>query len=366
MSWYLPVPQYADEATGTTWRVSRAWFDKRPGNYVLEVVSQGRTRALRGAYLRHGRFELVPLDDPELPALRAEAQEGELIAYRPHRRAVVRAEGRYIKIFRPGQAIASAERCAHVDILLDAAGTFTTSRILRSSEDVIVFSTVPGPTLNELSEDDCTTSDESFARAWEKWARSWVAQLSVPHGNAARSVLNSLPLRSAEVEAAYLWRCVNRWLRHFENEPELSPQVSALRAAAEDVTKNLLRTAPDPLVWSHGDLHSKQIIVVDDRSPLGLLDFDEGAQAEAARDLAKMDVRLELHRRRNHLSSARYLTAHNQVLAVAEELNVNPDRFHAYSDTIWLREALVPLPGRLAMATAVLDERAKHYQTTEA
>jgi hypothetical protein len=28
MSWYLPVPQYADEATGTTWRVSRAWFDK--------------------------------------------------------------------------------------------------------------------------------------------------------------------------------------------------------------------------------------------------------------------------------------------------------------------------------------------------
>jgi hypothetical protein len=95
---------------------------------VLEVLSQGRTRAVRGAYLRHGRFELVPLDDPKLPALRAEAQQGELIAYRPHRRAVVRAEGRYIKIFRPGQAIASAERCAHVEILLDAAGTFTTPR----------------------------------------------------------------------------------------------------------------------------------------------------------------------------------------------------------------------------------------------
>ncbi|MEV5052227.1 hypothetical protein [Arthrobacter sp. LAR12-1-1.1] len=366
MSWYLPAPQYADEATGTTWCVCRAWFDKRPGDYVLEVLSQGRTPALRGAYLRHGRFELVPLDDPELPALRAEAQQGELIAYRPHRRAVVRAEGRYIKIFRPGQAIASAERCAHVDILLDAAGTFTTPRILRSSDDVIVFSTVPGPTLNELGENDSTASDESFAWAWEKWSRSWVAQLSAPHGSAARSVLNSLPLRSAEVKAADLWRSVNRWLRHFENVPEMSPQGSALRAAAEDVTTNLLRSAPDPLVWSHGDLHGKQIIAVDGRSPLGLLDLDKGAQAEAALDLANMDVRLELHRRRNRMSSARYLTAHNQVLAVAEELHVNPDRFHAYMDALWLREALVPLPGRLVMATAVLDERAKHYQTTKA
>ncbi|RKR13706.1 hypothetical protein C8D78_3364 [Arthrobacter oryzae] len=44
MSWYLPVQQYLDEATGTTWRVRRAWFDRRPGDYVLEVLSQGRDR----------------------------------------------------------------------------------------------------------------------------------------------------------------------------------------------------------------------------------------------------------------------------------------------------------------------------------
>ena len=366
MSWYLPGPQYADEATGTTWRVCRAWFDKRPGNYLLEVQSQGRARALHGAYLRQGHFELVPADDPELPALRAEAQQGELLAYRPHRRAVVRAEGCHIKIFRPGQAIASAERCEHVGILLDAAGTFTTPRILRSSEDVIVFSTLQGPTLNELGENNSTASDESFAWAWEKWARSWIAQLSAPHGSAARGVLNGLPLRSAEVEAADLWRCVNRWLRHFENVPEMALHGSELRAAAEAVTGNLLRPAPDPLVWSHGDLHGKQIITADDRSPLGLLDLDEGAQAEAALDLANMDMRLELHRRRNHMPSARYLTAHNLVLAVAEELHVSPARFQAYTDALWLREALVPTPGRLAMATAVLEERARRYQTSGA
>ncbi|MFF2029347.1 hypothetical protein [Arthrobacter sp. NPDC058192] len=333
---------------------------------MLEVLSQGRTRAVRGAHLRHGCFELVPLDDPKLPSLRAEAQQGELIAYRPHRRAVVRAEGRHIKIFRPGRAIASAERCARVDTLLDAAGTFIAPRILRSSEDVIVFSTVPGPTLTELGEDDSTTSDESFAGAWEKWSRSWVAQLNAPHGSAARSVLNSLPLRSAEVETADLWRCVNLWLRHFEGVPEMSVECSALRAVADAVTKNLLRTAPDPLAWSHGDLHGKQIIAVDDRSPLGLLDFDEGAQAEAALDLATLDLSLDLDRRRNRMSSARYQRAHSQVLVAAEELHVNPDRFYAYTDTLWLRAALVPRPGRLATATAVLDERAKHYQSTEA
>ena len=36
------------------------------------------------------------------------------------------------------------------------------------------------------------------------------------------------------------------------------------------------------------------------------------------------------------------------------------------TDALWLREALIPLPGRLALATAVLDERAKHYQAAEA
>jgi aminoglycoside phosphotransferase (APT) family kinase protein len=138
----------------------------------------------------------------------------------------------------------------------------------------------------------------------------------------------------------------------------MSAECSALRAAADAVTKNLLRTAPDPLAWSHGDLHGKQIIAADDRSPLGLLDFDEGAQAEAALDLATMDLSLDLDRRRNRMSSARYLRAHNQVLVAAEELHVNPDRFDAYTDTLWLRAALVPRPGRLVTATAVLDERA--------
>jgi hypothetical protein len=357
VDWTSPVPMSADDGTGTSWQVRRAWPDETPGEYVLEVLTPGRP-GVRGAHLRHGHFELIPLDDPGLPALRVEAQQGEVISYLPYKRAVIRAEGRYIKIYRPGRATVAAERCAQMDILLDA-GTFTTPRILRQSpQDVIVFSAIPGPTLNELGEDDSTTGDEAFAWAWEKWSHAWVAQLNGPYGPAAQNVLDSLPLHSAEVEAAGLWRCVHRWVRHNKSVPELSPQRKAMRARAEEMTKNLLRSAPDPLVWAHGDLHDKQIIATDSDAPPGLLDFDSTARAEAARDLAKLDVRLELQLRQNRMTPARYLTAHSQVLAAAGELHVSPGRFHAYSEAIWLHLASSPLPGRLSVANAVLADRA--------
>ncbi|MCU1533123.1 MAG: hypothetical protein JWO49_2694 [Arthrobacter sp.] len=357
VDWPSPVPLCADDGTGTTWQVQRAWPEKTPGEFVLEVLTPGRP-GVRGARLRHGHFELIPLDDPELPALRGEAQQGELISYRPYRQAVVRAEGCYIKIFGPGGAAVAAERCAQMDILLDA-GNFITPEILRqSSQGVIVFSAIPGQTLNELGREEAAICDEAFARAWEKWSRAWVAELNGSYGPAAQSVLDSLPLRSPEWEATKAWRRVNDWLRHNENVPELSSQRDALCAAAEQVAMNLLRTAPDPLVWAHGDLYDKQIIATDGDIPPGLLDFDSTARAEAARDLAGVDVRLELHLRHDRMTPARYLTAHSQVLAAAGELHVSPDRFDAYSDAIWLRLAFSPLPGRFSLAIAVLAERA--------
>jgi hypothetical protein len=356
MNWPSPVPLSVDDNTGTTWQVRRAWPDKTPGDYVLEVLTPGRP-GVRGAHLRHGQFELIPPDDPGLPALRAEAQQGEVISYRPHRRAVIRVEGRYIKIFRPGQGLAAAERCAQMDMLLDA-WIFTTPRILRSSQEVIVFSTILGKTLYELGADDSPAGDGSFAWAWETWSHLWVAQLSTPECTGERGVLNSLPLHSAEVEAAAVWRCVNRWLSHNESVPELSPQRNVMRAKAEEATNKLLRTAADPLVWAHGDLHGKQIIILEDRSGLGLLDFDGAARAEAALDLAKLDVRLELHLRRNLMAPERYLLAHTKVLTTAEELHVNPCRFDAYADAIWLRLACSPLAGRPSLAITALEDRA--------
>ncbi len=280
----------------------------------------------------------------------------------PYKRAVIRTEDSYIKIYPPGSAGAAAERCAQMDILLDACN-FTTPRILRRrSPDIIVFSAIPGPTLNELGENDSTTDDGLFAAMWGKWSHAWVAQLGRSYGPAAQGVLDNLPLRSAEVEATRLQRCVHRWLRQNNSARETSPHRKTMRAWAEEITTNLLRTTPDPVVWSHGDLHNRQIIATNGSAPLGLLDFDATVRAEAALDLAKLDVRLELDLRQDRTTPARYLTAHTQVLAVADALHVSPARFHAYSDAIWLRLAASPLPARWSVALAVLQDRAKHEE----
>ncbi|MET4096866.1 phosphotransferase [Arthrobacter sp. UYCu712] len=360
MIWHPPQPQYVDES-GTTWGVHRAWHDRKPGEYVLEVLTPGRP-GVRGAYLSHGRFELLPEDDPQLPSLRTERRHGEIISHRPYMRAIIRAEGRYIKVFRPGGAAVPAERCAQVASLLDP-GAFSAPEVLHSTEDTLVFGVLSGPTLCEIGEDHVTIGEREFAAAWEEWSRAWLAQVGAATDAARRTVLGTLPVHSPEVEVADVARWAKRWLLHTEKVPELASQCDALRATAEHVTADLLKTAPDRLVWSHGDLHDRQIIAGDGRSPLGLLDFDDAAQAEAARDLAILDAHLELRLRKNELTPARYLKAHAEVLAVARHLQVSPARFDAYSDACWLRFACSSLPSRSSLATAVLNERIKHHES---
>jgi hypothetical protein len=355
VSWRSPVPRSAVDSSGQTWQIHRAWPDSTVGDYVLEVVAAGQA-GVRGGVLRAGAFELLPEDDPALPSLRAEARHGELVSYRPHMRAVIRAAAGYIKVFLPGGAIVPAERCAQTELLLDP-GTFTSPRVLRNSPDVIVFSAVPGRTLGDLADDHTGLSDAGFDRLWEQWLLAWTAHVGSSAGHAA---LGALPVHSAEVEVADLRRWVKRWLRHYSGIPEAAAHGAALSARADQVAQNLLRTAPDPLVWAHGDLHDKQILAASGSAPLGLLDFDDTAQAEAALDLANMDVHLELHARHPRTSLDRYMAAHTRILAAAEELHVSPDRFHAYSDGAWLRLACSPLPTRSRMALAVLEERAAH------
>lgn len=357
MNWHPPLWNYTDDA-GTAWRVRKAWPDREPGEYLLEVVTAGRPGA-RGAHLSQGHFELLPEDDPQLPALRTERQRGEIISHWPYTRAVIRAEGCYIKVFRPGSAAVPAERCAQMDRLLDA-GAFTAPKVLQSSPDTLVLSALSGPTLGEIGEDYVTIGEKEFAGVWEEWSRAWLAQLGTASDASNKTVLETLPVRSPEVEAKAVARWLKRWLRHTANVPVLSTQRDFLIAMAEQVTTDLLRTAPDPLVWAHGDLHDRQIIAGDGRSPFGLLDFDDASQAEAARDLAYLDFHLERRLLRNNLTPARYLKAHTEVLAVAEQLQVSPDRIGAYSDARWLRLACSSLPSGSTLATHVLEERLEH------
>ena len=371
MSWHPPLPKTAVDDSGQTWQVRRAWPDRTPGDYKLEVLAAGRP-GVRAAHLRSGHLELVPRDDPGLPALLAEARHGEIVAHRPHARAVVRATGCYIKVFRPGEATVPAERLTQTELLL-GAGPFRAPKVLRSSADVIVFSALPGRTLGELAQDHVAVSDASFALLWEDWSQAWSTQVNACYGAAGHDVLAALPLRSPEVEAADARRWVDRWLRHYGNVQEASVQRDALCAAADNVTRGLLGSAPDSLVWAHGDLHDKQIIALDgglgtpgdglpgDGLPgFGLLDFDDAARAEAALDLANLDVHLEFLVRQGRITPTRFLAAHRQVMAAAGRLPVSEPRFRAYSDAAWLRLACSPLPGRLSLALAALEERAAH------
>lgn len=364
MNWQPPVPTDAVDDSGTPWHTVRAWPDKAPGDYVLEVLTPGR-RGVRAAHVRRGHFELVPRDDPGLPALLVEARRGEVISHRPHKRAVIRAKGRYIKVFRPGRAVVSAERCEQMGALL-LADSFIAPRIIHSSTDVMVFGSIPGRTLRELGEDPKVT-DETFAGIWAQWSRAWVSQIVGPHGGARHDHLAALPIHPPEKEASNLWLWVNRWVHHNESSPESWPERDVLRARANQVNEDLLRSTPDPLVWAHGDLHDKQVICTDGESPLGLLDFDAAAQAEAARDLANLDVHLKLRLQLHLLTPERYLVAHTQVLAASEDLHVSPARFHAYADATRIRLACLYSfrPGLGSVASSLLDEQAAQRPFSE-
>ncbi|MCB5275631.1 hypothetical protein BJG92_03182 [Arthrobacter sp. SO5] len=355
MSWLPPVPPSAVDTAGRTWNVHRAWPDLTAGGYVLEVVTPGQP-GVQGARLRDGKFELLLGDDPGLPSLQSEARHGEVISHRPGIRAVIRGQGCYIKVFRPGEALRTAERWFHGGLLL-GTGNFSAPTVLRSSPDVIVFSAVPGRTLGALSEDHQAVSDESFAGLWEQWAQAWTAQVGARGDPRSGAALAALPLHSPDVEVADLRFWVKRWWRNYAGGPDGSSHGDALRSLAEDVAQDLLGTPADPFVWAHGDLHDKQILAVGGGSTLGLLDFDDTARAEASLDLANLDVRLEMHMRRNRMTPERFLAAHAQVLAAVEALHVSPRRFLAYSDAAWLRLACSPLPLRSAVALSVLQER---------
>jgi hypothetical protein len=196
--------------------------------------------------------------------------------------------------------------------------------------------TLPGRSLFELGIDPAV-SDVVFENAWQKWSRAWVRQHSLALAPAHRPTLEALPVRTAAVELARLQHTVNLWLVHAGDIPAAQAERAAVRGAAGQAAQKLLQTDPDPLVWSHGDLHDKQIFTVDPGAPLGLLDFDEACRAEAAADLGNIAVHLQLRLHQHRLTAERYQTARRHVIATAAELHVTPARFDAYAATTRLR-----------------------------
>jgi len=335
MSWHPAVPLTVEDRKGRNWQVRRAWGDGTADSYILELLAPDRP-GVRAAHLRAGQLELLRYgSDPRLDALALVSPQGEVVVHRAHMRAVVRVGDRYHKIFRPRRSENTLARHARTNELLGAED-FLAPQIVSFTPGCIVLTELPGRSLFELGNDP-GISEELYEKAWRKWSQGWVRQQSLARTPAHRAALEALPPRTAARELENMQRLVDLWLLHAQNVPAAERQRNALQIAARQIGYQLLRTEPDPLVWSHGDLHDKQIFAVDSDARLGLLDFDEAARAEAAADLANLAVHLQLRLHQGHLSAERYQIALREVLAAAAELRVTPARFDAYAAATRLR-----------------------------
>lgn len=340
MTWHPPVPRRVTDAAGTVWSVQRAWPGTSPGSYVVEVRRPDRPGVLAG-HISGGAFEAITVDDHRLPALAAASARGEMVVHRAHKRAVVRAPEAYIKVFRPGRALAAAAS-HNITAAALIEGGFDTPRLVSLGTDVLAFSRLAGLSFYELGQRRAGITDASYAAMWKRWSDAWVKSVTAAGSPSFQDSLERLPLRDAEKEAASLQRWVDHWLRHSGGITAAAPARAVLLARAQSVTDSLLGAHPDPVGWAHGDLHDKQMLGGQElaQSPApGLLDFDESCRAESALDLANLDVHLELRWRQNLLTSRRYAIAHGAVRSAADHLHVSPHRFAAYAASTRLRLA---------------------------
>jgi hypothetical protein len=343
MTWHPPVPRRVTDPAGKEWLVSRSWPGVSAGRYVLEVQSPSHPGVL-GGFFREGRFVPVDADDSKLPALARESPKGETVVHRAHKRAVLHAGDTYIKVFRPEQAPAAATNHVLATEPL-AGGRFRTPVMTAARPDVLVLSRVAGRPYYELGQDQTAVPDDVFAGMWADWSQAWTETVARASSSAFRAGLEQLPLHDAEEELVKLRRWIDHWLLHSEGIHAAEQGRAALLAQANAVTAGLLAGPQDSLGWAHGDLHDKQILGPDpilgtgNAGAPGLLDFDEACRAEAALDLANLDVHLELRRRQNLLSGQRFSIAHASIESAASHLHVSPHRFSAYAASARLRLA---------------------------
>lgn len=338
MNWHPDIPSQITDSAGSVWRVRRSWPDKASGEYTLEVRAAAghKEPGVRAGHLRQGVFEEVPLNDPKLPSLAEERPKGTVLVHRAHHRAVIDAGGQYVKVLRRGRAAQVAEH--HTDATAVAGGFFETPHLLRASNDMVAFSSLSGRSFYELGQDR-TISDADFAAIWHGWAQAWTAVVLASRGLGSRSLLECFPLRPPEAQAVEVRRWASLWLTHSEGIADAAASRAELQAQLDAALRGLLSSRPDPLGWSHGDLHDKQLLGTPGTGTPGLLDFDETCQAEPAMDLANLDVHLELRRLQHVLTGPRYRIAHREILATAQELHISPERFAAQAACTRLRVA---------------------------
>ena len=329
-----PLPSRVADETGALWTITRAW-PGRDSTVTFEASSPRSPHVRGGSSSAETGIALAPLaHDSRLPALERLAAEGDVVVHRPGRRAVVRhSDGtRFTKVVRPGRAGAVLDSARQGELF---AVAFRVPAILDSSADSVQFEAISGRTLLAFGADPSVDA-ASWARAWAAWSTAWTTTIGNPPRASATLPTGTAPVHTAGHEA----EVVRTWAAHAVRLVPSTTEAGLLGDCADRVAELLLRSAADPLVTSHRDLHDKQLLW-HPADGLGLLDFDTATRAEAALDLGNLAAHLRLRRRQGLWDAARTNAALAVVRQAAETLGVDGRRLRAYETAARFRISCV-------------------------
>ena len=236
-----------------------------------------------------------------------------MVVHRAHKRAVLHAGDTYIKVFRPEQAPAAARNHMLATAPL-AGGPFRTPALTGARPDVLVFSSLAGRSYLRARPGPGHRHRRLLCQDVGEWSRAWTDTVVRANGSAFRGILEQLPLLDAEEELAKLRRWIDHWLLHSEGIPEAAPGRAALVAQADAVRQAFWPGATIPWGGRTATCMTSKYWAADKAGAPGLLDFDEACRAEAALDLANLDVHLELRRRQKLLTARRFAIAHASIV----------------------------------------------------
>ena len=224
-----------------------------------------------------GLFETVrPEDDAALPALACWLRRGELLAYRPGRRAMVlTAEGTYAKVLRPRRVAPLVARIAAAEEAAREAGVGfpDLARLVGVDPDGVVrFAPLPGPSLHDVLVGTATGPDAATAvldRVGAALAR-FQDVAAAPVGDGAGTAAQE-PATWAALAA--------------RDAPELAGRYGEVLAE--------LPAAPSDgvTVLVHGDLHDRNVVV---GAAVGFLDLDLLGRGGPADDPGNLAAHLVL------------------------------------------------------------------------
>jgi hypothetical protein len=326
----VTIPDRVTDQEGRDWTVTRAW-PGADGAVTFEASSPDSPHVRGGHTVAEGAV-LAPLgSDPRLPGLAGPAATGTVVVHRPGRRAVVRTGdgSRYVKVVRPGRApavLAAAE-----------AGTaftagFNVAEVLGGTGDTVQFQALRGRTLHDLGSDTALDAG-GWDALWAEWATAWTTAIGADATAGPAAVGRSHPA-AAETDV------VRTWTAHAQRLLGRGDRARALGEIADRVNDLLTGTPGDPLVASHRDLHDKQLLWHPDDG-FGILDLDTISRAEAALDLGNLTAHLHLRRRQGLWDATTAGRAIDVVRRVADGLDVNPERLHAYDTAARFRISCV-------------------------